>query len=175
MSKSSVWLVSFHFNLVDPFHVLNIKDRDVLIVLLVFKIRGAKVSSEEDKQHFIYYTGLLFLFGGVLPRNIGDCCPFLLRHIERVVIFNHSLVMTPIDNNLISISDHIMKSTAIGKCLLCLGTCKLGIDFCQRIIELTSAITLNNKMHYLQKCRYSLQYCTWYVLPLAYREVKTND
>lgn len=49
MCKSSDWLTALHLDVIDPFHVLDVEDGDVLVVLFVLEIGRAEVSSEEDQ------------------------------------------------------------------------------------------------------------------------------
>lgn len=66
MCKSTDGLTAFDLDLIDPFHVFYVEDGDVLVVLFVLEIGGAVVPSEEDQQHLVDDTGLLFFLGGVL-------------------------------------------------------------------------------------------------------------
>jgi hypothetical protein len=51
--------------------------------------------------------------------------------------------MSTVNDNFISISNHIMKSSTIWQGLLSLGARHLNIKLCERVIELTSTIAFD--------------------------------
>lgn len=143
MSESTCRLFTFNSNLINPFHVLYVKYRNFTIILLIFEIRRAVISSKENKKHIVNNTRLFLFFWRVYTRNMRHSSPFLLCNIERVIILNNCFVMSTIDNDFISISNHIMKSSSIWQGLFSLGTGHLDVKLCERIIELTSTIAYN--------------------------------
>lgn len=131
MCETANRLISFDFDLVNPLHVFDVEHRYVLVVFLVLEIRRAEVSSEEDQQHLIDDTALLLFFHRVLARNVRHCSPFLLGHVERIVILEYCGVMASIDDDFVAISDHVVKRSAIGKCFFCFGAVELSVNLGQ--------------------------------------------
>ncbi len=142
MGESSCWLIAFHLNTIDPFHVFNIKNRYRIVVDLIIKIRGTKITAKEDKKHLIYYTTLFLFFLRIFTWNMRNCHPFLLSHIERIIILNKSLIVSSENHYFITVSDHIMKTSTRRQSLLSSGRCELHIKFCEWIVKLATTIAL---------------------------------
>lgn len=141
MCKTPSRLFSLYFNLINPLHVLNIQHRNILVEFFIFEIRRAEVSTKENKKHLIDNTTLLLLFDGVLPGDVGHRCPFLLRHVEGVIILQDSGVVSPVNDDLVSVGDHVMEGPPIWQGFLSLGTIQLHVNFGQRAVELRPTVS----------------------------------
>jgi hypothetical protein len=130
VSKSSNWLISLHVNLINPSHILNIQNWNIFIVCLVLDIWRAIIPTEEDKQHFIQDTRLFFFLLWIFSRNMGNCNPLLLWNVEGIIILQYVFVVASEDDDLISISHHILESSAFRQCFFNSRGSQLGAYFC---------------------------------------------
>lgn len=72
----------------------------------------AVVSSEENHEHFVEDTALLFNFFRKVARNVGNGHPLLFTHVEGVIVLLDGRIMSSIEEDFVAISDEVMKGSA---------------------------------------------------------------
>lgn len=71
-----------------------------------------------------------------------DCRPFLFGYVEGVIILGDGFVVPSIDDDFVTVGDHVVEGTAIWQGFFCLCAGELNVDLCQRVVKLTPAVAL---------------------------------
>jgi len=136
MSESSLRFWAYHFNLINPFHIFNIQNVNLVIVGFILKILRTKVSSKKNHKTLVDYTWLFLYFLRILSFNVWYSSPFLFRYIKWVIILQDCGIVSSKNNQFIAIIDHVMKSTTFRKCFFVSCWSQKHVNFCQRIVVL---------------------------------------
>jgi len=118
MPKSSLWLITYHLNLVNPLHIFNVQDMDLVVVCLILEIRRAKVPSEEHHKALKKHAGLFLNFLRIFTLDVRHCHPFFFRNVKGVIVLQNRGAVSPKNDKLVAIVHHIMKSTTFRQSLL---------------------------------------------------------
>lgn len=105
--------------------------------MLILEIWRAIISSEEYKQSLIQYTRLFLSFRRELPFNSRRREPHPLGGVKNVIILKNNLVMSSVDNQLVSISSRAMEGSLIRHKFLRLHNAKLmDVNFSESVCKI---------------------------------------
>jgi len=144
MGKATSWSLSSYLNLIDPSHVLNIQNWDVIVANLILEIWRTVVSPKENHKLIIKNTAVFLNFLRILTWNVRYSHPFHFRHIERVVILKDRSAVSSEDDDFVAIGYHAMKGSSLGQSLFGFGWVQLNTQLCQWVVVFTATVTSKN-------------------------------